>query len=207
MGKRRFIALLVTAWVFCLGIACSQSFSQPPLAANSAPGAIEAAEISPGQSAEYYDPPRGDVRLVVFSDLNSAYGPTDYDPEGDQAIDLIPFWQPDLVGCGCDMVAGQRASLTRGQIQAMWAAFDDHVAAPLRQAQIPFGVTVGNHDASSAWRDNRFIFQRERDLAAAYWQDSAHDPGVDFVDRDDFPFYYSFQQGDVFVVVWDGTHH
>ncbi|MEO1149324.1 MAG: metallophosphoesterase, partial [Cyanobacteria bacterium J06638_22] len=26
-----------------------------------------------------YEPPRGDIRLVVISDLNSAYGSTDYD--------------------------------------------------------------------------------------------------------------------------------
>lgn len=204
MGKRRFIALLITTWILCLGIACS--VSQPSPSVSSTPSAIAPPEAHADQAgAALHNPPRGDVRLVVISDLNSAYGSTDYDPEVDQAIDLIPFWQPDLVVCSGDMVAGQRASLTREQIQAMWAAFDDHVAAPLRQVQIPFGFTVGNHDASSAWRDNRFIFQRERDLAAAYWRDSVHDPGVEFVDRDDFPFYYSFQQGEVFVVVWDGS--
>ncbi|MDA0268205.1 MAG: metallophosphoesterase [Cyanobacteria bacterium] len=207
MGKRGFFALLITSWVLCIGVACLRSpqlLSQPtPVAPNASPKAVA---VAPRPEFEgLYDPPRGDVRLVVISDLNSAYGSTDYDPEVDQAIDLIPFWQPDLVVCSGDMVAGQRATLTPAQIQAMWAAFDDHVAAPLRQAQIPFGFTIGNHDASSAWRDNRFVFQRERDLAAAYWQDPTHDPGVDFVDRDDFPFYYSFQQGDVFVVVWDGS--
>jgi hypothetical protein len=205
MRKWRFVALLITTWVLLLGVACWQS---PPSTSQEASPPLSTPAATVGRSssaADLYDPPRGDVRLVVISDLNSAYGSTDYDPEVDQAIDLIPFWQPDLVVCSGDMVAGQRASLTREQIQAMWAAFDDHVAAPLRQAQIPFGFTVGNHDASGAWRDNRFIFQRERDLATAYWQDPAHDPGVEFVDRDDFPFYYSFQQGDVFVVVWDGS--
>jgi hypothetical protein len=68
---------------------------------------------------------------VVISDLNGAYGSTDYDPEVDQAIALMPFWNPDLVLCSGDMIAGQRTSLTRVQIQAMWAAFDRHVAAPL----------------------------------------------------------------------------
>lgn len=215
MRNRRWVTLLIATWVLCLGIACLPAsplrtplpVAKTPSTTPSTPAAVSATApaTATGALSGLYDPPRGEVRLVVISDLNSAYGSTDYDPEVDQAIDLIPFWQPDLVVCSGDMVAGQRASLTREQIQAMWAAFDDHVAAPLRQAQIPFGFTVGNHDASGAWRDNRFVFQRERDLAAAYWQDPTHDPGVNFVDRDDFPFYYSFQQGDVFVVVWDGS--
>ena len=152
-----------------------------------------------------YDPPRGDARFVVISDLNGAYGSTDYDPEVDQAIALVPFWNPDLVLCSGDMIAGQRTSLTRAQIQAMWAAFDRHVAAPLRSAGVPFGFTIGNHDGSGSRSNGSFTFQQERDLAAAYWTDPRHDPGVDFVDRRQFPFYYSFRQGEVFFVVWDGS--
>lgn len=151
------------------------------------------------------DPPRGDVRLVVISDLNSAYGSTDYDPEVDKGIALVPFWNPDVVLCGGDMVAGQDHSLSDDNLRAMWAAFDDHVAAPLRRANVPFGFTIGNHDASGAVQDGTFLFQRERTIATEYWRDPAHDPGIDFVDRVDFPFYYTFEQGGVFFVVWDGS--
>lgn len=154
------------------------------------------------------NPPRGDVRIVVISDLNSQYGSTDYDPEVDQAIALIPGWQPDLVLCGGDMIAGQSPSLSRAQIEAMWQAFDQHVAAPLRQAKIPYGFTLGNHDASGALGfQNQFLYQKERDLAADYWQDPAHNPGVNFVDRSGFPFYYSFAQNDLFFLVWDASTH
>src|SRR5689334_8743868 len=59
-----------------------------------------------------FAPPRGDVRIVVISDLNSQYGSTSYEPEVDQALALIPDWQPDLVLGGGDMVAGQSSSLT-----------------------------------------------------------------------------------------------
>ena len=59
-----------------------------------------------------YNPPRGDVRLVVISDLNGAYGSTDYNPEVDKAISLLPFWQPDMVVCSGDMVAGQKPTLS-----------------------------------------------------------------------------------------------
>jgi len=155
--------------------------------------------------AGLFAPPRGDVRIVVISDLNSQYGSTDYDPEVDQAIAFTPDWQPDLVLCGGDMVAGQSASLSRAQIEAMWAAFDQHVAAPLRRAQIPFGFTVGNHDASAAQSGGQYSFQQERDLAAAYWNASQHNPGLTFVDRAQFPFYYTFAQKNIFYLVWDAS--
>jgi hypothetical protein len=138
--------------------------------------------------------------------LNSAYGSTDYEPEVDKAIALLPFWQPDMVACSGDMVAGQYPSLTEEQMKAMWAAFDDHVAAPLRRAKLPYGFTMGNHDASSARSvAGKFLFSRERDVASKYWNDPAHDSGVEFVDRFEFPFYYTFKYKDVFFLSWDGS--
>ncbi|MFZ4557982.1 MAG: metallophosphoesterase family protein, partial [Pseudanabaena sp.] len=131
-----------------------------------------------------YNPPRGDIRLVAISDLNSAYGSTDYEPEVDKAIALLPFWQPDMVVCSGDMVAGQYPSLTEEQMKAMWAAFDDRIAAPMRKAKLPYGFTMGNHDASSARSvSGKFLFSRERDVASKYWNEPSHDSGVEFVDR------------------------
>ena len=172
------------------------------------------APLSPGTQAiidgagldGVYNPPRGDVRLVVISDLNGAYGSTDYDPEVDKAIALLPFWQPDMVVCSGDMVAGQKASLTDPELQAMWAAFDDHVAAPLRQLGIPYGFTLGNHDASGALNGaGSFAYERERTVAADYWNNPAHDPGIEFIDDQDYPFYYTFRLGDIFFLTWDGS--
>ncbi|HIK46801.1 MAG TPA: metallophosphoesterase [Leptolyngbyaceae cyanobacterium M65_K2018_010] len=153
-----------------------------------------------------YAPPRKDIRLVVISDLNSSYGSTDYDPEVDKAMALLPFWRPDLVVCSGDMVAGQDLTLTPDRIRAMWQAFDDHVAAPLRQQKLPYGFTLGNHDASSALGvNNQFLFKQERDLASAYWLTPEHDPGVKFIDRTDFPFYYTFEYNGLFFMAWDGS--
>ena len=154
-----------------------------------------------------YDPPRGDVRLLVISDLNGIYGSTDYDPEVDLVIKLIPFWNPDLVVCSGDMIAGQNPSLSPEQIRAMWAAFDRHIGAPLRQANLPFGFTIGNHDASSAvgYNKDQFLFQQERDLAVEYWQNPQHDPGVEFIDTFEFPFYYTFKYDEIFFLAWDGS--
>ena len=137
-------------------------------------------------------PPRQDLRIAVISDLNSQYGSTEYEPEVAQAIALMPQWQPDLVLCGGDMIAGQKAALTKSQIESMWTAFDAQIAAPLRSQNIPFGFTIGNHDGSGAVKNQELIFQQERNQAQAYWQQQEH--YLNFVDRANFPFYYSFQQ-------------
>lgn len=153
-----------------------------------------------------FNPPRGDVRMVVISDLNSSYGSTTYEPEVDLGIKLIPFWSPDLVLCGGDMVAGQDDTLSDGQIKSMWDGFDQHIGAPLRTMKVPFGFTIGNHDGSSALgASNQFLFQRDRAAATAYWNAPNHDSGVQFVDKYEFPFYYTFKFQDVFFLVWDGS--
>ncbi|MEM9004607.1 MAG: metallophosphoesterase [Cyanobacteria bacterium P01_F01_bin.86] len=233
MRWKRFVSGLILGAIVSLCIACTETALQTPppnepanisaeqteSAANEAvsepaktepanPAELPAAtqQILASLGQELYEPPRADLRMVVMSDLNGVYGSTDYDPEVDQGMALIPFWHPDLVLCSGDMVAGQDLTLTSEQIKAMWAAFDDHVAAPLREAGLPYGFTIGNHDASSALGINDSpLFQQERDLAAAYWQDPEHDPGVEFIDRSEFPFYYTFRYDDVFFMAWDGS--
>jgi hypothetical protein len=226
----RRVLFVILGFVMTVSLSCSaaeppQSSTAPDPVSDSAPNAAIAARSSdvaePNATADslppeteaivsaqpdLVNPPRGDVRLAVISDLNGPYGSTDYDPDVDKAMRLLPFWNPDMVLCSGDMVAGQDPSLSPEQIQQMWAAFDDHVAAPLRAMGFPYGFTIGNHDASGARGiGDAFLFQRERDLARAYWDDPAHDPGLTFSDRYDFPFYYSFTYNDIFFVAWDGS--
>lgn len=194
--KWRFIWLPILGLVFslCLGLIAVDS--------------NQALQNIPSASAtreNLYIPPRKDFRAVVISDLNSQYGSTEYEPEIDKAIALIPQWQPDIVLCGGDMIAGQKTSLTDSQIEAMWAAFDRHVAAPIRNYNVPFAFTIGNHDGSGAIKDRALIFERERDLAKAYWQQHQQQLGLDFVDEANFPFYYSFQLNGIFFLVWDAS--
>lgn len=166
----------------------------------------EKALVENVDTSKIYSPSRGDVRLVVISDLNGAYGATDYDPEVDKAITLLPFWQPDLVLCSGDMVAGQKPTLTKEQLNAMWLAFDEHIGIPLRQYDIPYGFTMGNHDGSAAKSPSgNFLFERERNIASNYWNDPKRNPGLEFVERYEFPFYYTFKFDDVFFLVWDGS--
>jgi len=200
LQRRRFLILAGGGAVGLGGAALARQGFQPSHTAPAAP--------APNllRKRGLYEPPRGDMRIVVISDLNSQYGSTDYEPEVDLAIALMPGWDPDLVLCGGDMVAGQSSSLTRAQMEAMWSAFDAHVAAPLRRAGYPYGFTLGNHDASNA-RDasGAALFGDERAVAAAYWRDPDHDPGLKFVDRAGFPFYYSFMEKDIFFLTWDAS--
>ena len=212
MHWRRFFSFIILGFALSIFCACTnlnQEATKTPQTdkPDSIPPQTQEIVKSAGSSG-LFNPPRGDVRLAVISDLNAAYGSTDYDPEVDKGINLLPFWQPDMVVCSGDMVAGQKPSLTEPQIKAMWAAFDNHVAAPLRQANIPFGFTIGNHDASGAkGKEGNFKFQQERDLASEYWNNPKHDTGIEFIDKNEFPFFYTFKHKDIFFMAWDGSTH
>ena len=214
MNRWRFLGLFLIGTILCIGFACNQiedniQENRSPVTKkeinNSLPPET-ATIVNSLDSQDLYNPDRGDVRIVVISDLNSAYGSIDYEPEVDKAIKLLPFWQPDLVLCSGDMIAGQKLSLTPEQIRAMWTAFDEHIAAPLRQAKLPYGFAMGNHDGSGAVGvDGKYRFQQERDLATEYWHNSQHNPGLQFIDREEFPFYYTFIYQDIFFMAWDGS--
>ena len=179
----------------------AQNPSPASSVAPSQPVTIQKTAIGP---KGMFAPVRGDVRLAVISDLNSSYGSTEYEAEVLKAIELIPAWQPDIVLGGGDMVAGQSPSLTRPEIEAMWAGFERHIGGPLRKTGLPFGFTIGNHDASAALSvGGKPLFYNDRDLAAGYW--SAHTPNLQFVDRAKFPFNYTFQHKDIFYLIWDAS--
>ncbi|HSJ05109.1 MAG TPA: metallophosphoesterase [Longimicrobiales bacterium] len=143
----------------------------------------------------------GVFRVAVISDLNSAYGSTTYGPEVGRAVALLrEEWRPHVVLAAGDLIAGQRPSLTDDNVRAMWTAFDSVVAAPLREAGIPFGFTLGNHDASP-YPDHR----RDRSFAIEHWRRIGTDAGLRYIDDLHFPLYYSFRAGPVFVAVWDAA--
>lgn len=178
----------------------------PPVVNTSVNVSASPLKVNNPAPQDLFAPVKKDVRIVVISDLNSSYGSTTYEAEVTKGIELIPGWQPDLVLCGGDMVAGQSPSLTPGEVRAMWQAFDENVAAPLRRDNIPFGFTIGNHDASAALGvRGQFLFQGERDLATAYWNDPQHNPGLKFIDKHQFPFAYTFEQNNIFYLVWDAS--
>lgn len=137
------------------------------------------------------------VRLVILSDFNGSYGSLTYPPALTWAVQrTVQEWQPDAVLSAGDLIAGQKASLSDTTVRAMWASFERDVHGPLQRAGIPFGFTLGNHDASLA---------RDRREAARYWK--ARPPVLNFVERASFPFQYSFTLGEgrVFVASIDAS--
>ena len=144
---------------------------------------------------------RGDIRFFIMSDLNSSYGSTDYQWQVDSTVVWLPRYAPDMVLSAGDLVAGQLRDLTDDEIAAMWDGFEEHIADSLRAYGIPYAPAMGNHDGSNAHED----FQRERDNAKEYFNRDEFDWGISFVDEANFPFWYSFEIGDIFFVVWDAT--
>ncbi|MEM9214119.1 MAG: metallophosphoesterase [Cyanobacteria bacterium P01_F01_bin.150] len=149
-------------------------------------------------SPEHTMPQRGDVRIIVISDLNGPYGSTTYGQEVLNSIRTIPEWEPDLVLSAGDMVAGKLISLTQEDLQAMWQRFDQQVFQPIRRAEIPFAFALGQRDASAMVQpENRpksqsplgdlfshipagsYIFSQERAAAQTYWTSGDRDLGID----------------------------
>jgi len=157
------------------------------------------------------DPPRGDVRIVVFGDFNGPYGAVEYPSAVASVMRLVrDVWRPDLFLSPGDVIAGQSRSLPDDAFAAMWRAFDAAVAAPLAEAGIPFAFAMGNHDASSLREPTgEFAFARERVAAERYWTQAAGSPRQSYLDRTRFPFDYAFVQsfpdGDLFVAVLDAS--
>lgn len=143
-------------------------------------------------------PKRGDLRIAVISDLNSGLGADSYEWQVDSLLQRLPrIWQPDLVVCGGDMVAGQGVT-SEETLLKMWAGFNRSIAQPLRKASVPFAFTIGNHDGGRS-------FPRERKATADYWAKQENAPGLQFIDRSHFPYYYSFVQHGIFFVSWDAS--
>ena len=154
-----------------------------------------------------FAPKRGEVRLVVISDLNSSYGSTTYQIQVEKTMTLIPELQPDLLLCAGDMIAGQKLSLTEENIEDMWSAFDRYIAKPLRQAKQPFCMTMGNHDASGYFKKSGdgYMYEKERRQAQIYWIKHKNDLNINFLEADGFPFYYSFIHQEIFYLIWDAS--
>src|SRR5690606_13139527 len=95
------------------------------------------------------------------------------------------------------MVAGMGINDTV-HLQKMWDGFDKHIAKPLRDSNIPFAFTLGNHDGPRS-------HPVERDFTRNFWNQPENRPGLDFVDDTNFPNYYSFVKDDIFIVSWEAS--
>lgn len=154
-----------------------------------------------------YDPPRGEQRIVVFGDFNGPYGSLIYPPPVATVLTAITeVWRPDLLLSPGDVIAGQSRELTAAQLRDMWQSFDHAVAGRLRAAGVPYAFAMGNHDASSLGAsDGGYLFERDRESAAHYWEQEMYRTNLAYVDRSNFPFDYSFRTGDTYLAVIDAS--
>ena len=138
------------------------------------------------------------LKIAVISDLNSSYGSITYNEEVSAVIKDLAVIKPDIILCGGDMVAGQKASLTEQNIKDMWNGFKQTVLIPVQQLNIPFGFTLGNHDASPS-------YHTDRALAKQFWVNNADATNLNFIDSSHYPFYFSYIQNNVFFMSWDAA--
>ena len=138
------------------------------------------------------------LKICVISDLNASYGSITYPAEVSKVIQLLKTIDPDLILCSGDMVAGQKASLTEQNIRDMCASFKTTVLNPISRLSIPFGFTVGNHDASPS-------FTKDRTISKIFWKENVNATNLTFVDSTHYPFYYSYIKNNVFIMSWDAA--
>ncbi len=136
--------------------------------------------------------------IAVISDLNSSYGSVNYNAYIGKAIKELAIIKPDIILCGGDMVAGQKRSLTESNIIDMWKGFKETVLDPIQQMKIPFGFTLGNHDASPT-------FYTDRKIANEFWKENVAATNLDFVDSSHYPFYFSYIKENIFFISWDAA--
>lgn len=138
------------------------------------------------------------LKILLISDLNAAYGSLSYSDDVAAVIGEIGAIKPDIILCGGDMVAGQKTSLTEQNIKGMWQSFKTVVFDPIAKQKIPFGFTLGNHDASPS-------FTLDRSMASEFWNREKQATGLTFVDAENYPFYFSYIKNNVFFISWDAA--
>lgn len=138
------------------------------------------------------------LKILLISDLNDSYGSVSYSKDVHEVVKRAKEINPDLILCGGDMVAGQKASLTASRLDSMWMAFDRDVLDPIQQLGIPFGFTMGNHDASPS-------YQLDRAASYKFWSANKYKANLTYVDDTHFPYYFSYIKNNVFFISWDAS--
>jgi len=138
------------------------------------------------------------LKILLISDLNDSYGATTYSEQVHDVIAKVDAIQPDLVLCAGDMVAGQSKKLSVARLDSMWSGFLSAVLNPLSEKNIPFGFTMGNHDASPN-------YLHDRQAASKFWLANKGKVNLTFIDDGHFPYYFSYIKNNVFFISWDAS--
>lgn len=138
------------------------------------------------------------IKILLISDLNDSYGSVTYSKDVHDVVQNIKQIQPDIILCGGDMVAGQKSSLAKSRLDSMWSAFDHSVLNPIYQLGIPFGFTMGNHDASPN-------YVLDRAASFEFWNANKHKTNLTYVDDTHYPYYFSYVKNNIFFISWDAS--
>lgn len=135
-------------------------------------------------------------RFVIISDSNTSYGAIEQGPAVPRAVEMVKALKPEFVCHAGDMIAGQKQGIPRDQLFKMWEGYHKAVTDPLKAAGLALAPSPGNHDAS---------IQPDRDVYGEEWRKPEHVPKLDFVDRAQYPYYYSFKYKNVLLLSLDAA--
>lgn len=135
------------------------------------------------------------LKIHAFADMNIDTSGTYANATISIVKSMISRQPAAILGVG-DYIDGEKKSLSDSTYVNMWNQFSKKVLSFMRDANIPFLATPGNHDA---------YYAQERRLYDSFW--GKNKPNVEYVDDDNFPFYYSFIKEDVFFVSLDDANY
>ncbi|MFV3409076.1 metallophosphoesterase family protein [Bdellovibrio bacteriovorus] len=135
------------------------------------------------------------LKIHAFADMNIDTSGTYASATISIVKSMIARQPAAILGVG-DYIDGEKKSLSDSTYVNMWNQFSKKVLSFMRDANIPFLATPGNHDA---------YYAQERRLYDSFW--GKNKPNVEYVDDDNFPFYYSFIKEDVFFVSLDDANY
>ncbi|MGE9743901.1 metallophosphoesterase family protein [Bdellovibrio bacteriovorus] len=135
------------------------------------------------------------LKIHAFADMNIDTSGTYANATISIVKSMISRQPAAILGVG-DYIDGEKKSLSDNTYVNMWNQFSKKVLSFMRDANIPFLPTPGNHDA---------YYAQERRLYDSFW--GKNKPNVEYVDDDNFPFYYSFIKEDVFFVSLDDANY
>ncbi|WP_374033449.1 metallophosphoesterase [Bdellovibrio bacteriovorus] len=135
------------------------------------------------------------LKIHAFADMNIDTSGTYASATISIVKSMIARQPAAILGVG-DYIDGEKKSLSDSTYVNMWNQFSKKVLSFMRDANIPFLATPGNHDA---------YYAQERRSYDSFWDKNK--PNVEYVDDDNFPFYYSFIKEDVFFVSLDDANY
>ncbi|AFY02129.1 metallophosphoesterase family protein [Bdellovibrio bacteriovorus] len=161
----------------------------------SVPGTDEPSTPTPPEPDDEIKDSAKSLKIHAFADMNIDTSGTYASATISIVKSMIARQPAAILGVG-DYIDGEKKSLSDSTYVNMWNQFSKKVLSFMRDANIPFLPTPGNHDA---------YYAQERRLYDSFWGNNK--PNVEYVDDDNFPFYYSFIKEDVFFVSLDDANY